>query len=169
MVDKNLHSLSTGCVSIKDNDRVNCDDAECIGASISKEVRWYTIYRSENKEKESYHHSWHIDTQSFGCGHQRFCKCKSLFLFLVPYSKQRFLSNNHNKSQLISLLKNAFQTDGQTVKVCRGDADAMIVKEALNSGMGSNVVVVADDTDVAIMLLYHWKDTKKHQFDIFLL
>ena len=45
----------------------------------------------------------------------------------------------------------------------------MIVKEALNSGMGSNVVVVADDTDVAIMLLYHWKDTKKHQFDIFLL
>ena len=84
----------------------------------------------------------------------------------VPYAKERFLSNNHNKSQLIGLLKNAFVADGHTVTVCKGDADAIIVKEALDSVANGNVVVVADDTDVAVMLLYHWKE---NQSDIFLL
>jgi hypothetical protein len=83
----------------------------------------------------------------------------------VPYAKERFLSNNHNKSQFIGLLQSAFLADGQIVKVCKGDADAIIVRQALNSAESGNVVVVADDTDVAVMLLYHWKET---QFDIFL-
>ena len=304
MVDNNLHSLSTGCVSIKGNDRVNCDDAECIGASVQKKlddtlfteakikkkdliisldtltnspldadtkdavsvnptllftrlaaiaereenVEQYfdyelnhqalSLFKNDlmrkldkaalrrsllpdkdvttvdvskvqyvldggallhkvpwskgmvfNKVTEAYvsyvrrHYGraklvfdGYEDPMSIkGNEHiRRSSKGSSRDIQVipdneVPYSKQRFLSNNHNKSQLISLLKNAFQTDGQTVKVCRGDADAMIVKEALDSGTGANVVVVADDTDVAIMLLYHWKDTKEHQFDIFLL
>ena len=40
------------------------------------------------------------------------------------------------------------------------------MKQALDSVAAGNVVVVADDTDVAMMLLYHWKE---NQFDIFLL
>ena len=67
---------------------------------------------------------------------------------------------------MIGLLENTFRADGQTVKVCKGDADAIIVKQALNSVAAGNVVVVADDTDVAVMLLYHWKE---NQCDIFLL
>ncbi|XP_066928663.1 uncharacterized protein [Clytia hemisphaerica] len=84
----------------------------------------------------------------------------------VPYSKERFLSNNHNKSQLIDLLKRSFQAEGHTVKVCRGDADALIVKDALECAERKDVVVVADDTDVAVMLLYHWKE---NLHDIYLL
>ncbi|XP_066924439.1 uncharacterized protein [Clytia hemisphaerica] len=84
----------------------------------------------------------------------------------VPYSKERFLSNNHNKSQLIDLLKRSFQAEGHTVKVCRGVADALIVKDALECAERKDVVVVADDTDVAVMLLYHWKE---NLHDIYLL
>ena len=83
----------------------------------------------------------------------------------VPYSKERFLSNNHNKSQLINLLRDVFQTNGHIVKVFKGDADATIVKEALDTVVGANTIVVADDTDVTIMLLYHWKDTKEDKLE----
>ena len=84
----------------------------------------------------------------------------------VPCPKDRFLSNNHNKSQLIALLKDEFQARCHTVKVCKDDADAMIVKDALEFAVNDKVVVVADDTDVAIMLLHHCKED---HHDIFLL
>ena len=38
MVDDNLPSLSTGCVSIKGKDKVNCDDAENIGEKIQSQL-----------------------------------------------------------------------------------------------------------------------------------
>ena len=78
------------------------------------------------------------------------------------------MSNNHNGSQLIALLENTFRVNGQTVKVCKGDAGSIKVKQALDSVIAGNVVVVADDIDVAMMLLYHWKDTKENNFVIFL-
>ena len=77
----------------------------------------------------------------------------------VPCSKERFLSNSNNKKQLISLLSAAFQRDGQQVYECKGDADTKIVSTALKVSKTSKTTVVADDTDVAVMLLYHWKPT----------
>ena len=38
MVDNNLHSLSTGCISVKGKDRVNGEEAESIGESIQKKL-----------------------------------------------------------------------------------------------------------------------------------
>ena len=84
----------------------------------------------------------------------------------VPYTKERFLSNNHNKTQLISLLSDYLKSDGQIVHTCRGDADTKIVSTAIELSRKSNVIVVADDTDVAIMLLYHLQNDV---FDIYLL
>ena len=49
----------------------------------------------------------------------------------VPYSKEQFLSNIHNKSQLISLLKDFLSGDGQVVHIYKGDADTKIVSTAL--------------------------------------
>ena len=43
--------------------------------------------------------------------------------------------------------------------MCKGDADSKIVSTALEVSKKSTTTVVADDTDVAIMLLYHWKST----------
>ncbi|KAG1668548.1 Protein FAN [Nymphon striatum] len=76
----------------------------------------------------------------------------------VPYTKERFLSNSHNKTQLISFLADHLTLDGQAVHVCRGDADTKIVSTALEVANDSTTIVVADDTDVAVMLLYHWNE-----------
>ena len=84
----------------------------------------------------------------------------------VPYSKERFLSNTHNKSQLISLLSDFLTRDGQVVHICKGDADTKIVATALVLANESNIIAIADDTDVATMLLHHWKD---HLSDIYFL
>ena len=76
----------------------------------------------------------------------------------APYSKERFLSNTHNKGQLISLLSDFLTKDGQVVHAFKGDTDTKIVATALQLAEESNIIVVADETDVAVMLLYHWKD-----------
>ena len=75
-----------------------------------------------------------------------------------PYAKDRFLSNTENKKSLISLLETKLTTGGHHVHVCTGDADTKIVSTALEVANESEVTVVADDTDVAVMLLYHWKE-----------
>ena len=75
----------------------------------------------------------------------------------VPYSMERFLSNTNNKIQLIALLNDYLSRDGHNVHVCRGDADTKLVSTTLEVSKEFSTIVVADDTDVAIMLLYHWK------------
>ena len=44
------------------------------------------------------------------------------------------------------------------VHICRGGADPKIVSTALELSEGSNVVLAADDTDVGVMLLYHYQN-----------
>ena len=82
----------------------------------------------------------------------------------VPYNKERFLSNKHNKIELISLLSEYLKTNGQNVHVCKDDADTKIVSTSLEIAQESPVTVVAGDTDM--LLLYHWNEKL---FDIFLL
>ena len=69
----------------------------------------------------------------------------------VPYSKERFLSNQHNKSQLLSLLSDFPRRDGQMVLVCEGDSDTKIVATDVDVAKDSTTIVVSDDTDVAII------------------
>ena len=76
----------------------------------------------------------------------------------IPYSKERFLSNNYNKSQLISLFSEYLANDGQMVHICRGDADTKILSTALELSKGSNVIVVPDDTDAVVMLSYNYQN-----------
>ena len=75
-----------------------------------------------------------------------------------PYTKERFLSNTDNKKGLISLLADKLGRSGHVVHVCTGDADTKIVATALEVAKEQEVTVVADDTDVAVMLLYHWTE-----------
>ena len=48
------------------------------------------------------------------------------------------------------------------MKICKSDADtttvAMTLNEAKSNTQNDVVTVAADDTDVAMMLLYHWKE-----------
>lgn len=67
-------------------------------------------------------------------------------------TQDRFLSNENNKSQFIALISQYLRNDHQNVINCNGDADTTIVKTAIDQATTSvnSVVVVADDTDIAI-------------------
>ena len=84
----------------------------------------------------------------------------------VSFDQERFLSNENNKSSFIKLLGTRLEQDGQTVKICRGDADPTVVAITLREAEATTkgVVTVADDTDIAIMLLYHWEEKHKHVY-----
>ena len=67
-----------------------------------------------------------------------------------------FLTNKENKAELINLLKSAFKKTGHHCLQASGDADCLIVKAALESSLLEETTVVCDDTDIFVMLLYHY-------------
>ena len=79
----------------------------------------------------------------------------------VPFNQERYLSLQKNKSAFIKFLSLFLSEVGVTVQNCENDADCFVVKEALTLATSSEgpVLVVADDTDILVMLLYHWKSS----------
>lgn len=76
----------------------------------------------------------------------------------VPGNKAVFLSNRSNKQILINLLAEYLSEAGINVKHAgdEGDADVVIVQVVLQlAGESERVMVVADDTDILVILLYH--------------
>ena len=58
------------------------------------------------------------------------------------------------------MLSRNLQQDSQIVYNCTVDADTMIVKCALDlAAQGNEVTVVSDDTEILILLVYHWKQS----------
>lgn len=76
---------------------------------------------------------------------------------METYKNQEvFLANERN------LLSRYLRDDGQVVHHSTGDADTMIAECALQySTQGVEVNVVADDTDVLVLLTYHWKQNMR--------
>ncbi len=74
---------------------------------------------------------------------------------VVHSKKEDFLSNYTNKQQFINMLSNMLQNEGCQVHNARGDADLLIVTTALEAAIKTCTVVVGDDTDLLILLLYH--------------
>ena len=77
----------------------------------------------------------------------------------MPFTQDRFLSNTENKANFINFLSQHLIQSGYSTINYPGDADSTIVKTALdmvNTGWG-HVTVVADDTDIAVMLFHHWQ------------
>ena len=77
----------------------------------------------------------------------------------VPFTQDRFLSNTENKANFINFLSQHLIQSGYSTINCPDDADRTIVKTALdmaNTGWG-HVTVVADDTNIAVMLAHHWQ------------
>lgn len=69
--------------------------------------------------------------------------------------KETFLSNNENKQRFINMLGQFFQDLGHNVLYAVADADTLIVKTALSIAEERHTTVVADDTDILVLLLYH--------------
>ena len=72
-------------------------------------------------------------------------------------NQQRFLANEKNKTQFIKLLSHYLRLDGHEVTQSESDADTRIVSAALGlASSGQHATVVSDDTDVLVLLIFHW-------------
>ena len=69
--------------------------------------------------------------------------------------KQLFLSNKSNKQNFINLLGIKLQASGCTVIHGEEDADRLIVETAVESQLNHPTIVIADDTDVLILLIHY--------------
>ncbi|KAJ8398943.1 hypothetical protein AAFF_G00416100 [Aldrovandia affinis] len=72
----------------------------------------------------------------------------------VTMNKDEFLANNTNKQQFINMLSGHLQKNCQTYHA-PGDADLLIVQKAVESATTTNTVLIGDDTDLLILLIYH--------------
>ena len=81
----------------------------------------------------------------------------------VHRDQQGFFSNEKNKTNFISLLTTHLRGTGHQVEVSCGDADTRIVSSALEFAWNGQTVV-AEDTDVLIMLVYHWRNCMEDIF-----
>ena len=77
----------------------------------------------------------------------------------VLMKQDKFLLSGENKSRFIDMLSGYLTRAGNDVVQCKNDADTEMVKCALDvAKTGRRVNVVADDTDVALLLLYHCEE-----------
>jgi hypothetical protein len=75
----------------------------------------------------------------------------------VSVSLELFLKNGRNKSQLIELLSSQLAREGHDIRNSSGDADTLIVSTAIEyASKNKEVVVVASDTDILVLLMFHW-------------
>ena len=76
----------------------------------------------------------------------------------VHRNQTAFLANSANKSGFINFLTTHLQMNGYAVRQSAGDADTLIVATALElAAKMQRVIVVASDTDILVLLTYHWK------------
>ena len=73
----------------------------------------------------------------------------------VHRDQQAFFSNEKNNTNFISLLTTHLRGTSHQVEVSCGDAATLIVSNALEFAWIGQTVV-AEDTDVLIVLVYHW-------------
>ena len=69
--------------------------------------------------------------------------------------QEAFLANKHNKMAFIDVLSSHLQQAGINTHQAQGDADTDIVAVALQCASRGNVVVLAEDTDILVLLLHH--------------
>ena len=72
--------------------------------------------------------------------------------------KKKFLSNEQNKQRFIILLSQRLEQSGCEIHQATGDADVLIVHTALKSATEQETVLVGDDTDLLVFLIYHAKN-----------
>ena len=82
-------------------------------------------------------------------------------LQMIPTCSQEiFLKNDRNKVQFISILLAELRREGHDVRNSTGNVDTQIVSAALEyaGDIDNDIVVVASDTDILMLLMFHWKE-----------
>jgi hypothetical protein len=71
-------------------------------------------------------------------------------------SKDKFMSCPANKEQFIALLCTLADAEPNVeTTVARDDGDTVIVQKALEMGQNKSVEVIAEDTDILVLLIHH--------------
>lgn len=78
--------------------------------------------------------------------------------------KEEFLSNKMNKQSFIALLSHRLEEAGCDIHHAKGDADVLIVQTAIASAAQSETVLVGDDTDLLVLLIYHASNVRHNIF-----
>lgn len=92
---------------------------------------------------------------------RRYGKCKRVSNFsfkpdmLVNLRQEVFLSNSENKRKFIALLSKRLEENQHYVMTAPGDADAHVGLHAIEKAEEKQTVVVAEDTDILVLLLHH--------------
>ena len=75
----------------------------------------------------------------------------------LSITKDVFLNDATNKQRFIALLGEQLSKNNCTVYYAKSDADFIIVQKAVETAENSNTVIVGDDTDLLVLLIYHTK------------
>ena len=81
----------------------------------------------------------------------------------LSFGKDKFLSNDTNKQNIINLIGKILQIAGYNVVFSQEDADVDIVLAAIKESHYQNVTVVGEDTDLLILLLYYYSKQSDFQ------
>ena len=79
------------------------------------------------------------------------------------FSKDKFLSNDTNKQNIINLIGKILQIAGYNVVFSQEDADVDIVLAAIKESHYQDVTVVGEDTDLLILMLYYYLNQSDFQ------
>ena len=80
------------------------------------------------------------------------------------FQQSAFLANEMNKKYFVNALISHLNEAGHEMYQALNDADTLIVKTALAIATTEAVTVVANDTDVLVLLIYHFKITMSDIF-----
>ena len=75
---------------------------------------------------------------------------------ILTTNRETFLSNHVNKDQFTKLLCQKLLQSGINTLQSKGDANVLTTKKAIEEATKKDVHVVAEDTDILILLIYHW-------------
>ena len=74
--------------------------------------------------------------------------------------QELLLSNPKNKHKFIGLFVEGLEEGLYHVSQCVADADSYFVQQAMELSESSHVCVVAEDTNILIMMLHHFQEPK---------
>lgn len=69
--------------------------------------------------------------------------------------KEQFLANKTNKQHFINMLSTKLRAKNCQTHHAAGDAGLLIVQKAVESAATTDTVLIGDDTDLLILLIYH--------------
>ena len=74
---------------------------------------------------------------------------------ILQDAREKFLTNPSNKQRFFNLLSETLMKLGIQIHHAKDDADCLIVKTTLDVAASSTTVLIGEDTDLLVLLLYH--------------